>query len=73
MSFTVYENNKQCDVNHQPAHPSWDNSTFPTFAEAVIYAKKWLGQFEDAIPDNWDGSPLDYCYGNLIEIRQEDI
>jgi hypothetical protein len=52
------------------AGKGFDNSSFPTFAEAFAYARLWLGEYEN-LPENWDGSPYDYSgYGDLIEIKQ---
>ena len=70
--FRVYENGKLADCFHFPVDRSWMQSPFKTFAEAVKYAKDWLGQW-NSLPDNWDGKPYDYSgCGSVIEIREED-
>lgn len=51
----------------------WNNASFKTFTEAVDYAKKWLGAYGSVLPDNWDGSEIDYSgYGDKISIRREE-
>lgn len=71
--FAVYEGGAPANnsrwKNRDSHSPAWANSRFDTFAEAVAYARKWLGEY-DCLPLDWDGKPFDYSgYGDLIEIR----
>lgn len=46
-------------------------SLFSDFVEAKAYALYWLGDYEMIIPENWDGSPVDYSgCGDIISIRK---
>ncbi len=71
--FGVFDNNKPASVEGFPQLTKgngWDTHLFPTFAEAVQYAKDWLGQW-DTLPDGWDGKPYNYSgYGDKIEVRE---
>lgn len=43
--FRVLDNGKPARHPFCKVHPSWDNCEFNTFAEAVSYTKKWLGEW----------------------------
>jgi len=69
------DNNKAASYKGFPnLHFSWDNNVFPTWREAVIYARKWLGEF-DSLPPNLEETEMDYYnykysgYGDRIAIR----
>ena len=73
--YGVFENNKPCDNKNHKVHPSWNNSVFETWDQALRYAYKWLGQFADAVkmegPALEVNVPYDYSgYGDMIEIRK---
>ena len=70
MKFVVFENDKQADCYHYKVNRSWDKSEYDNLADAIAYARKWLGNL-DSTPENWDGSRYGYSvYGDTIEIRQ---
>ena len=70
--YGVYENNKPCSRQGYPnlKFECWSNHVFPTFEEAVQYARDWLGAYGDYakleldIPFNYNG------YGDMIEIKE---
>jgi len=77
MAFQVFENGKPCDATGFPnVHPSWNNSKFGTFNEALSYAWKWLAPYGGSY-DGQQGIGLkineaydfDGC-GSMIEIRE---
>lgn len=69
--FAVYENGKPCSVEGFRVHPSWKTHKLASFAEALAYAKKWVGEWDTSIPANWDGKRLKYnCFGDSIEIKE---
>ncbi len=48
----------------------WEHPICTDFESAVVYAKKWLGEYESLCPDKPDQIE-DYCgYGSTIEIRE---
>ena len=77
--FQVFDGGKPADCHHHKVHSSWDNSIFPTFDEALCYARKWGAPY----CGSYDGSegiqlevnvPYDYSgYGDMIEIRHLDL
>jgi hypothetical protein len=70
--YAVYERGIPARFPEMEVDPSWDNHQFPTFLEAITYAKQWLGEW-DTIPEEWDGKSYDYDgYGDTIEIRKEE-
>lgn len=70
--FVVRDNNKPAQYPDCHVDAIWDNCRFPKFANALGYAKEWLGEYAETLPDNWDGSKLDYSgSGDTIEIRKE--
>lgn len=77
--FTVFDNGKPADCFHHKVHPSWKQSTFNTFEEALEYARKWLAPMGGSY-DGKEGvvlevnTPYDYSgCGDLIEIRSNNV
>lgn len=74
--FTVFDSEKRAiGSNFGIRGECWNNASFSTFAEAVNYARNWLGEYpipHNILPENWDGSEIDYSgYGDTISIREE--
>jgi len=69
--FQIFDNNKPADCHHHKVHCTWGNSKFDTFEEAQEYARLWLGEMCDLVPDK-PRVKVDYSgYGDFIEIREE--
>lgn len=72
MSYKVLDNNKPAILNFI-TYKDWSCFEYKTFDEALNYAKLWLGDLSETIPNNWDGSPYDYNgYGDTISIIKEE-
>jgi len=68
--YTVYDTGKKAVLTDRKL--GWNACSYAYFEVALEYAKKWLGCYSCCIPDNWDGTSIDYNgYGNTIEIRKE--
>jgi hypothetical protein len=64
----VYDGSKIAELP-----PMWVQLENQTLEQAKIYAKAWLGDYKDVIPEDWDGSPIDYNgFGDMVEIREEN-
>lgn len=42
------------------ADSKWLSNVFPTHAEAVAYAKKWVCHWKGTLPSTWNGEPYSY-------------
>jgi|WetSurMetagenome_2_1015567.scaffolds.fasta_scaffold1456629_1 hypothetical protein len=66
--YTVFENDKPARYSTSSI---WNICSFNNIESARLYAKSWLGEY-DCIPENWDGSPIDYSgYGDTISIIKD--
>lgn len=74
--FHVFENGIPCNATCTKVHESWNNNIFPTYEEALVYARKWIAPYGGSydglvgigIPLN---VPQDYSgMGTYIEIRE---
>ena len=66
--WEVFDNNRPAIINKDSKN-GWNNNFFREFADALKYAKSWLGEW-DTLPENYCGEPYDYNgYGSMIEIR----
>lgn len=62
--FLVYDNDKKAEM------PGWVHPVCTDFKSAVIYAKRWLGEYESLCP-NKPNQVIDITgYGDTIEIRE---
>jgi hypothetical protein len=69
--FVVYDGGKKVEY-HNGLSEGWGKSWFDKKEHAILYAKDWLGEYSITLPDNWDGSPINYSgTGDIIEIREE--
>lgn len=69
--YIVYDNGRLARSPECNVDPSWDNCSFSTLEEAVVYARHWLGE-GDTLPEQWDGSSYDYNgYGDTLEIKED--
>ncbi len=58
------------DCGRKAEMPGWVHPVCTDFESAVVYAKKWLGEYESLCPDK-PNQAEDYCgYGSTIEIRE---
>ena len=65
--WEVFDNDKPAII--KDSKKGWNNNFFREFADALKYAKSWLGEW-DTLPENYQGEPYDYNgYGTMIEIR----
>ena len=70
MTFKVFDNDTPACYPHRDIDSSWQTG-FQNLEDAISYAKKWLGPWKSAIPENWDGSPIDYTgHGDLISVEK---
>jgi hypothetical protein len=78
MRYQVFDNGKPADSSGHKVHPSWNNSIFPTYHDAVRYVVKWLGWDWCSSEDDINSLAMcirkdihyDYSgYGDVIEIR----
>lgn len=71
MKYAVYDNNRPAKFPDINVHPSWSNNEFATFNEALVYAKKWLGEYGVGVPMEVN-VPWDYSgFGDMILIKGE--
>lgn len=63
-TFEVYDCGRKAEMSE------WVHPVCTDFESAVVYAKKWLGEYESLCPDK-PNQVIDYCgYGSSIEIRE---
>jgi hypothetical protein len=74
--YQVLESGKPCDCRNYEVHPSWNQSIYDTFDDAMQYAKEWFWPFlgqQDSTFILELNKPYDYdgC-GSTAEIREID-
>ena len=74
--YQVFEDDRPAQFPDFKVDPSWDKSVFPTFDEALIYARKWIYPYGGAV-DGKEGVmltvnvPYDYAgIGSYILIKE---
>jgi hypothetical protein len=68
--YQVFDNNKPAQYPAHKVHPSWKQSKFNSFIEALNYAHKWLGNMSPGRILKLN-DPYDYSgCGDILEIRR---